>query len=427
MKFVLFWVVSTFAMVATNGPTGPPSTASMDNKVDVEEILDDMDIYTEMDDIIKADYGAKKDHRYRDNVLEAITENLVPELCGLTSDNCTVYNSFLLDCNCIEKFEKMSPQCRTLPCDLITHVLDFGPKFVFELFESEDYASVVKVFSREIQAVFDSYDLCTCGSEFVNAFLGCAEFYNGNVLHSLVDSCDIPNIQLVLRSLDLKSLKKFLDGMIDGMCQETGQGRCYNDIFAVIEEVGKMADNTIENYDEYYSGDPDDRHRVDAVTQNFQKEQDKRCDNFLGATTKWFDWRDNNDDDLDDLYYDGPSEDLIEAALDAGSEVMNALYCDKKCRNVVGRKLYPCCLKRLLNDKKMFDSLENVILSVRNTIPVFDIWWDGFENKLYEYRIENRHYFDYEIPRELRKAFMETIHPAKYCDDKGGKSPKCSN
>ena len=58
-----------------------------------------------------------------DEIIETVREGLIPELCYLTSDNTTIYSSFLIDHACLEEFERVSLQCCGFKCDLALYFL----------------------------------------------------------------------------------------------------------------------------------------------------------------------------------------------------------------------------------------------------------------------------------------------------------------
>jgi len=400
----------------------------------VEEFLDDvLDIDPGWKyDVVNLDHpdsrpGNRKFHR---EVEDALVENLIPELCFLRSDNCTIYNSFVLDCNCVEEFEKLSPQCRTLPCDFVKHALEHGPEIVFDLFTARNIQEILEVINGELASLFESYDFCTCSGEFLKALFGCAKFFNGNILHSQMDSCDIPNLQLGLRNLDLDALNKFFNKLIGGMCEETSSGKCYNDLFSSVQHLAGLADNTLadSNYQRYYGENRWEYNRgtgrYGTVDPPLSEEETARFKNRMkkNKCNNLFRVIDTAIDEADHEFATnvGEDEDGWRSFFDGTQNIMSSLYCDRKCKTEIGENLYPCCLKDMLNNKKMFDHLEAFILSIYKT-PDIDLWWDGFEHSLGNYY---DHRWNYTIPEDLRTSFMKTIHPAKYCE---ARNPTCFN
>lgn len=353
-------------------------------------------------------------YRFDDSVIERVREDVIPELCYLTSDNITIYNSFLLDRNCLEEFESVSPQCVGFKCDLAHYFLEHGAQIYTDFFNATDYKEGMEIIHREFSTAFEKLDMCTCGREFFKALFKCAPFYNANALFAATDNYedDIVAFGKIARNVDLKSAGRFFDRLLAGVCEETSSGICLNSIFNVLEEIVEMGVNTVEDFDDYDSGD-----------RKYQKNQEKRCDAMFSSYRAWEkDGRDPSD-------FDGLSEEFWQVALNMTAKTTNAFYCEKKCKKDRGA-LYPCCLRRMLEDEKMFDNVQRVIESVYKIIPAMDsdFEWDGFYDLDYDFErewsaqeLEER--ASWTVPANLRDAFMRTLHAAKYCE---GKIIRCS-
>lgn len=113
-------------------------------------------------------------YRFDDSVIERVREDVIPELCYLTSDNITIYNSFLLDRNCLEEFESVSPQCVGFKCDLAHYFLEHGAQIFTDFFNATDYKEGMEIIHREFSTAFEKLDMCTCGREFFKALFKCA-------------------------------------------------------------------------------------------------------------------------------------------------------------------------------------------------------------------------------------------------------------
>lgn len=404
----LFFVLALWGLAATESPTHRASTESM--------FIRDMfgvDGWDLNDIIVDHEEPVDGRHHYWDNdVRDPVNEYVIPEMCHLHSNNCTVYNSFILDCNSVEEFESVSEECRSFKCDDIHYFLEHGGDIYAKFLRAGSIKEAIELLHREMSAYFDDLNVCKCGKEFFQALFRAAPFYNGNWLaySYQYNEEDMVKMQRVLRMLDFKALTKFTDRLMDGLCAETRSGRCLNSIFAGFEEIAEMVENTIADYEDYDDGD-----------KKYKKKQEKRCDAFFGPMKTWGD----SDVELDDGIDNG--EDGWDNIFERTSAFMNSLYCDKSCKK--DRKsgsLYPCCMQEMLQDKKLFKELEKFIVSVYRAVPATSLEYEGFA-KLY-------HYFesDYDleaimawtIPEKIKEEFFKTIHAAKYCP---GRTMRCSN
>ena len=109
-----------------------------------------------------------------DAITRAVKEDVIPELCYLTSENITIYNSFLLDSTCLAEFESVSPQCRGFKCDLAHYFLEHGARIFMDFFNAPTVKDGIEVVKRELSDAFEKLDMCTCGREFFKAAFKCA-------------------------------------------------------------------------------------------------------------------------------------------------------------------------------------------------------------------------------------------------------------
>ena len=109
-----------------------------------------------------------------DDVVEAVKDDVIPELCYLTSDNITIYNSFLLDSTCLAEFESVSPQCVQFKCNLAHYFLEHGARIFMDFFDAPSIKDGMEVVHRELTNAFEKLDMCTCGREFFKAAFKCA-------------------------------------------------------------------------------------------------------------------------------------------------------------------------------------------------------------------------------------------------------------
>ena len=107
-------------------------------------------------------------------VVEAVNNDVIPELCYLNSQNITIYNSFLLDRTCLEALEGVSPECRGFKCDLAHYFLEHGAQAFVDFFDAETIKDVVGVVHRVLSTGFEKLNMCTCGREFFKAVFKCS-------------------------------------------------------------------------------------------------------------------------------------------------------------------------------------------------------------------------------------------------------------
>jgi hypothetical protein len=351
---------------------------------------------------------------FTEGVVEAVENDIIPELCYLTPDNFTIYNSFLLDKHCMEAMESVSPDCRGFRCDLAHYFLNNGAQIFADFFNAESYEEGMNVVHKTLSDAFQELNMCKCGREFFKAVFKCAPYYHANALFALVDNDEdsIVSYGKVARNIDTRSASKFFDRLMDGLCTETSDGICLDSIINMLEEVAGMAITTMENYDAYEEGD-----------RKFQKSQEKRCDALYGPIKAW------DKDDRDPDYADG-DEEWWEIILSKTADVANNFYCEKKCKKSRG-PVYPCCMRRMMEDTKMFDNVARVIESIYKVIPATDysFKWYGFYELAYDFheysydKEEMARIMSWKVPENLRDLLMRTVHAAKYCD---GKMLRCS-
>jgi hypothetical protein len=363
------------------------------------------------DDIVSE--GKDTKYIFDEAIRKTLREDVIPELCYLTSDNITIYNSFLLDHTCLQHFEQVSPQCRDFKCQLAHYFLQHGARVFGEFFQTETLKNAVLVVEREFSAGFRKLNMCTCGREFFKAAFKCAPYYYANALFALVDNDedDITFYGKFTRNVDLKSTSKVFDRLMEGFCAETGSGLCLSTILNAIGKMGEMFETTIDDYDSYDEG-----------TRKFRKSQEKRCDALFGPLRAW-----EKDDRR--LPNSGQEEEYMEILFNKTAAVANSFYCDKSCkktRNV----FYPCCLKKIVEDRKMWENVEKAVESVFRVVPAMNYYfqyknYSKFWNwKLYAYfwheytEEEFANFKTFSLPKVVRKAFLKTINGPKYCKGK---------
>jgi len=382
--------------------TRPPST---DEPKPMRQILD-VDRWDVKNVVDEEENEDGVYHVFDDEIVEAMQEDVIPELCYLTSDNITIYNSYLLDRHCLEEFESVSPSCRGFKCDVAHYFLEHGAGIMMRVLDASSIKEGIEMIHREVSEVFEKLDMCTCGREFLKAAFKCAPFYSGNALFTDDNEDLVIAYGRVMRNVDVKSAAKVFDRLMTGLCAESSSGLCVDSIFNGLEELADMIMNTVDDYEDYDDGD-----------RKYQKSQEKRCDAVFASTRAW-----NKDEGVDGEPY---SEETWEELLNVTSAVTGAFYCEKKCKKSRG-VMYPCCLRRMLDDDKMFDNVVRVVESVFKILPAmnYNFEWSGFyemDSSFYRHEYSREDLAEimaWTVSDRLRDAFMRTIHPAKYCEGK---------
>jgi hypothetical protein len=269
----------------------------------------------------------------------------------------------------------------------------------------------VEVVHKAFSAAFEKLNMCTCGREFFKAVLKAAPYYHANVFIGLADEYTVVAYGRLMRNLDLKSLSKFFDRLMGGLCAESSNGMCLDSIFNGFEELADLLMTTVEDYEAYEDGD-----------LKYRKSQEKRCDALFGPIRTWM-----NDDRV--LEWEDDELGVWEVILNKTAAVTNTFYCQKRCRKTRG-SMYPCCLRKMMDDEKMFDNVARVVESWYKIVPSLD-WdfrWDGFY-EIDDYFLKDfpeektTEMMNWTVPDKIREALMRTVHGAKYCE---GKTVRCT-
>jgi len=351
------------------------------------------------------DHDGETRYTFGEGFDEAIQEKMIPELCYLTSKNYTLYNSYLLDDFLLEQLEKMSPECQSFKCDVLHYAHEHGARIFVDLMNATSINDVTEIVGAELSRGFEELNFCTCGREFFRAIFKSAPFYNANALVNMMDGYGYVGVyQKYMRRLDIKSAGKVFDQLMAGVCASGSEGMCLNDIVDVFGELAKMYNTTAQDYGNWDNAD----------TRKLQRKEEKRCDAFFGLVNAWGKAGDYRYDDLSpmdgELFWN-----TLFLKLGAAS---NAVYCNTKCRKEVTR-LYPCCLRKMLENDKIWDNVVNFVDSFHLLYPVMDGRYDlqyFHEEDMFE------EWASWTVPEELRETFMRFVHAAKYCE---GKNPKC--
>ena len=353
------------------------------------------------------------------NITAKVQDKVIPELCYLTSQNITIYNSFLLDRTCLREFESVSAECRGFKCELAHWFLEHGARIFGKFFKTDTIQEAVQLVEEEVSAMFTDVKMCTCGREFFKAAFRCAPYYYANVLFAAWDNDedDIYQQQKFMRNVDLKSLSKVVDRLLEGLCVETRSerpdvtegedtGLCVSSILNSVAQLGGMLETTIDDYDRYDEGD-----------RKFQKSQEKRCDALFGPLKTW-------EQDNRELPDAGHENEYMEILFSKTAAVANSFYCDKSCKKTRGT-FYPCCLMTILEDRKLWNNVEKVTESVFRVVPAmnYHFQYKGFYQLWgyfwYDYTEETfENWKTWTLPDNVRELFMRTINGPKYCPRK---------
>ena len=356
--------------------------------VDVEDIVDKIDNQT---------------YSFNDVITQFIDERVIPELCEMTSKKIDLYNSYLLDKHLLEELEHLGPQCREFKCNLAHYVKDNGARIFYTLFHEESTLGSLgegaEYLSAEISALFEKLEMCTCGKKFIKAVINSSPYYFSNAFFDLNDNeaIRLSRVQIALRNLDTDALRRTASRLLDHLCAKTNSGMCINSIAKVAGRVGNFWENTfvydIHNFWETMEGG-DEEGGIEIM---------KKCDTF------WYVFQNVESE------YSGS---VAETFYNLG-RYTNAFFCDEYCQEKRGT-FYPCCMQKMLNDKKMWDNLHKAIESYyRVWEALYFIWDRGYVPSFWTppeyYPDEDWENYIKKNGKMIRKVFLRFIDGAKYC------------
>jgi hypothetical protein len=276
------------------------------------------------------------------------------------------------------------------------------------------------VMDIEIEGAFRRLNMCTCGREFFKAAFKCAPYYYANALFALVNNRadDLCAYSKFARRIDLKSASKVFDRLMEGFCEETESGICLKNILYGFHRFAEMLETTIDGYDSYEAG-----------TRKFRKNQDMRCNNLYRPFKTW----ENDERRLPESGIEVEKE-YIEILFSKTAAVADSFFCYKHCKRPRHEIFYPCCLKKIVEDQKMWDNVEMLVESVFRAVPSLNFYFQ-FENygKFWDWQLRNsfwrefseeefESYKTFTLPKVVREDFMRTVNAPKYCQ---GKAIKC--
>ena len=370
----------------------------------------------DVDDIVKkvtTEEGTT--YRFKRSIIKTLENDMIPELCYMTPENITIYNSFLLDKQCLKEFESVSPQCRGFRCNAVRYFLEHGARIFMDVINAPSLKEGLEVVNREILAAFEKLDMCTCGRHFFKAAFKCAPYWQANALFAVTNNNGewMMSYYKLMRNVDVKSFSKAFDRVLDGLCEESSHGICINSIINGLEKMLDLVTTTMEDFEDYDDGNRD-----------FQKSQEKRCDALYGPLRAWT----KDDRDLDEYHFQ--SEERVELLVNKTAAVSKAFYCKRGCKNDESRTaMYPCCWRKMLEDKKLFDNLALAVESLYKIVPALSRYFEWVFYELDDYfyysysREELEEHINWTVPKRIRDGVMRTLHAAKYCD---GKILRCS-
>jgi hypothetical protein len=349
---------------------------------------------------------------FNENVNEFLVERVIPELCNMTADKINLFNSYFLDRQCLEELNRVGPECRAFKCKLAHYVKDRLPRVIYNLFDRDSefgtLTEAAEFLGKELSNLFKELDMCTCGKKFLKAASNCLPFYFTNALFEMngEDPDLIVASEVLLRHVDMEATGKVATLLIDHLCEKTDSGMCINSIATVAGRVGELWENTFvyDLYD-YWSL------IWNGADEKFLIEVWEKCDTFFNILTNI-------------AMIDHPVEDGYEGQFKDFALYTNGFFCDEYCQQKRGI-FYPCCMKDLLRDKKMWDNLQKVVESyVRIYEMINTIYGRGYVSSQY-LPVENRPgpggpEFEKEIKKRgkrIRKAFLRWIDAAKTCKD----------
>jgi len=384
----------------------------------VPQMMEWLDVsYYDLDDMVQTmnkTHDSHHPHSWPEDILEVAREKVLPEMCNQTADTCNLYNSFLLDCHCVEVFDGMSEQCRGLKCDLTQHLLDYGPRMIYDFLHTESIKDAVEVIHRELKLIFSSHNFCKCGRELMKSFTKCARFYHGNGLMSAMDCADFNTMQTYLRNLDLEALGAVWDKLVGGMCEKArrkGDDMCLDAVFEGLKEVADMVGGTIEDFSQWDDG-----------SEKEMRQLEERCDRLFGPLRAFID---AGDDEVDMETINETHQDYWTMTLNRTSAFMDNLYCKWPCKKDRG-SLFPCCMKRMLNDDSLYLHLERFVVSFVK-LPIVGVgsyYWDDFTEMDRYAKEEVERAMKFKMPENIIELFKKTVNAGNHCK---GRNLRCSN
>merc|ERR1712176_460875 len=374
----------------------------------VTEILRDIFGLPGVWDLDISEIVTKDDEGYVFN--EAITnfidDRIIPELCELTSNKINILNSYFLDPICLRELESVGPRCKEFKCKLAQYVKENGPRIVHTLFYKESplgsLREAAKFLGKELSAVFKETEMCTCGKKFIKAASKCAPSYYGNAMFEDMggESYGLVNFATAMRNIDFDAASKAATLLMDHLCEETSSGKCIDSIVEVAAKAGDFYETTFiyDTYNAYEAIQSGDEEAMIDIM--------KKCDNLL-------------------YFYVHSFEKPTEKPFDKYAMHAKNFYCDEYCKEGRGN-FYPCCMRKMFGDKKMWDNVAKVIESIYKMGELLDeLSWQRENGEIYSYYMseEDRQQYDWlmkwKVPKEQREGFLKFIGAANYCE--GGK------
>ena len=225
-------------------------------------------------------------------------------------------------------------------------------------------------------------------------------FYDANVLYNTLSADNILYIKRALRNIDHGSLKRLLQRTMTHFCAETKRGLCLDDMMESLTFVAKNVDNTMDRYEEF-----DDLSETDRQKKKLRSQ----CDNYFDLVEA--------SDDMEDLFeYD------VKRYLEAYSQLSSMAYCKKNCKAEIS-KMYSCCLKKALDDKKLYKYGEDFAVSFISFYSIMGNYYSHFES---EYIEDMREIYKKTrtLALEYRELVQKSMLPAKFC--RKNDKPTCS-
>ena len=334
--------------------------------------------------------------------LEIYLEDILEVLDIVEKDLCATkmeyfFDGFILDTLSFEKLQKLSPECRILPCNLTKHMIQYTAEHFDVLAASKSMEEFFSKLHNILQPVYTKY-FCPCGVELFDWLVDSAKFYDGNVLYSAFDGTTILYIHRFTRYVDSDSLKRFLQKTTKYLCTKTEKGLCIDDIMESLTYTAKNVENTITHHDEF-----------EDLSYSKREELKQQCDNYLDAVDSFLERGNYNFD--------------LEKDMETYAHVLSRVYCRRNCRDEVSN-MYPCCLKDALNDKKLYKFAENFGVSLYNLFQIYgDFDFLSFEADNTKY-MRDIYEKTTKLPDEYKDLLYRILHPAKYCEKHD--KPSCS-
>ena len=270
-------------------------------------------------------------------LLPSIFQILEKDFCADSMDY--FFDGFVLDTYAFGRLLKLSPQCRNGPCDLVRYLIQNTVQNVESVTKVESFHELAVAVYEILKPIYTSY-VCPCHVELMDWLVESGRFYDANVLYNTLSADDILNIKRVLRNIDHGSLKRLLQRTMTHFCAEIKRGPCLDDMMESLTFVAKNVDNTMDRYEEFDGLSETDRQKKKLRSQ---------CDNYFDLVEA--------SDDMEDLFeYD------VKRDLEVYSQLFSMVYCKKNCKAEIS-KMYPCCLKKALDDKKLYKYGKNFAVS----------------------------------------------------------------